>query len=223
MKKKYKNLFVILASFSYLCLLIISQTSLALVNTAVDDELARLMNNIHTMQASFEQSLINQHGSHIGTKTIGKMALERPGKFRWEITQPNNQLLIINKDKMFLYDPDLSQLTKRKVNINQPGNPAMLLSSCVKSLQQSFQILKLKKSGREVWFKLTPKKQKIQEDGYQWIKIGFVDGKLSTMYIFDNLEQTSFISFSRIILNAKIPVEKFRFIPPPNTEVFNAE
>src|SRR5208337_1116506 len=80
------------------------------------DELAQLLNNIHTMQATFEQSLINQRGARIGTKTTGKMMLERPGKFRWAITEPNNQLIIINNDKMLSYDPDLEQLTKRKVD-----------------------------------------------------------------------------------------------------------
>ena len=192
-------------------------------DTTAACELAQLMSNIHTMEAFFEQSLVNQHGSRIGTKTTGKMTLERPGKFRWEITQPNSQLIIINKDKMLSYDPDLSQLTKRKVNINQPGNPAMLLSSPVEILKQSFQIVKLKKSNQELWFKLTPKSQKGQGNGYQWLKIGFVQEKLSSMYIFDNLEQTSLISFSNTTFNAEIPDKKFAFTPPPNTEIFNAE
>jgi outer membrane lipoprotein carrier protein len=216
MQKKYQTLL----NLVFFASLLITSTGSFAANTATD-ELAALMNNIHTMQATFEQSLVNQDNSRIGTKTTGKITLERPGKFRWEIMQPNNQLIIINSNKMILYDPDLSQLTKRKVNLNQPGNPAILLSSPVESLKQSFQITKLTQPKQGLWFKLIPKKQKNREKTYQWIKIGFIDGKLSTMYIFDNLEQTSVISFGNTAFNAEIPAGKFTFTPPPNTEVFN--
>ncbi len=202
-------------------LLIIFQTVFA--DTTATDELAVLMDNIRTMQATFIQSLVNQSGARIGTKTTGKMAVARPGKFRWEITKPHDQLIIINNNKMISYDPDLSQITNRKVNVNQPGNPAMLLSSPVESLKQSFQIIKLKKSDEKLWFKLTPKKTKGQASGYQWIKIGFIDNKLNAMYIFDNLDQTSLISFSNIEQNAEISPKNFTFTPPPNSEVFDAQ
>jgi outer membrane lipoprotein carrier protein len=217
--KQYKNLFGVLVFFA--SFLIIWHSSLATTPTAAD-ELAQLLNNIHTMQATFTQSLINERGTRIGTKTIGKLLLERPGKFRWEITEPNNQLIIINNDKMLSYDPDLSQLTKRKVDYRRPGSPALLLSSAVESLQQLLQIVKLEKQGKEIWFKLTPKAQKNQEIDYQWIKIGFINGKLAAMYIFDNLDQISLISFANIVINTTISSKKFTFIPPPNTEIFNS-
>ena len=205
----------------FICLFITTQTIFAIPTAA--DELAQLLNNIHVMQASFEQSLVNQHGKRIGTKTLGRMVCERPGKFRWETLQPNNQLIIINKDKMFLYDPDLAQLMKRKVDYSKPGNPAILLSSPVESLKQGFQIAKLKKHGQGLWFKLIPRTQKNQESGYQWIKIHFIGGRLDTMYIFDNLEQTALINFYNIVLNTEIPLKTFTFNPPPNTEIFNSE
>jgi outer membrane lipoprotein carrier protein len=204
----------------FACLLTILQNSFAASIAA--DELAQFFTNMHTMQATFTQSLLNQQNSAIGTKTIGNMIIERPGKFRWEMTQPHQQLIIINKDKMLLYDPDLAQLTKRQVDYRRPGNPAMLLSSSVDSLKQSFQIVKLPKQGPGLWFKLTPKTQKNQESGYQWIKIHFVNAQLKAMYIHDNLEQTSLISFTNILLNLEIAPKKFTFTPPPNTDILNS-
>lgn len=216
MQKQHKNL--ISTAIFFISLLLMSLTSFA--NTAAD-ELAQLLSNFHTMQAAFEQSFVNQHGKSIGTKTTGKMILARPGKFRWETMQPNKQLIIINKEMMFLYDPDLAQLIKRKITHYQPGNPALFLSNPLDSLKQSFQIVKLKKQDRNLRFKLTPKMQKHQENGYQWLEICFVDNKLSAMYIFDNLEQTTLIRFANAVFNADIPSTRFTFNPPPHTEIFN--
>ena len=159
----------------------------------------------------------------MGQKTTGTMMLERPGKFRWEITQPNKQLIIVNKNKTFLYDADLEQVVKRKVDYNNPSNPAMLLSSPVQSITLSFEISKLKKSGQDLWFELKPKTRKNQEAGYQWIKIQFINGRLNAMIIADNLDQKSQINFNNIVINIQISPKKFVFTPPPNTDVFDAD
>jgi outer membrane lipoprotein-sorting protein len=48
--------------------LIFVATEIFAANTApnASDELAQLLNNIHTMQATFEQSLVNNDGGQIG-------------------------------------------------------------------------------------------------------------------------------------------------------------
>ncbi|HBY55890.1 MAG TPA: outer membrane lipoprotein carrier protein LolA [Coxiellaceae bacterium] len=216
----YKNLITKIV-FSA-CFFITAHQVIAATTTAAD-ELAQLLNNTRTMQAKFEQFSINSRGVRVGQKTTGTMMLERPGKFRWEITQPNKQLIIVNKNKTFLYDADLEQVVKRKVDYNNPSNPAMLLSSPVESMTLSFEISKLKKSGQDLWFELKPKTRKNQEAGYQWIKIQFINGRLNAMIIADNLDQKSQINFNNIIINLQISPKKFVFTPPPNTDVFDAD
>ena len=190
---------------------------------SADNELTQLLDNIHTMQATFEQSLTSEHGTQIGNKVTGKVAIERPGKFRWEIIKPDEQLIIVNNNRMLIYDASLAQLTKRSIDINRSNNPAMLLSSSVTSLKQHFQTVKLKANGSNLWFKLIPKTLKNEEVSYNWLKIHFLDGQLKTMYIFDNMGQTSVIKFNNQIINTKISSQKFTFTPPSNTDVFDAK
>lgn len=173
-----------------------------------NNELIQLLNNIHTMQADFSQFTGDQ-------KTSGSMALERPGKFRWEVSYPNKQLIIINKNKILLYDIDLEQIIKRKIDYKKPGNPVALLSDSTQTLEQNFTITKLKKSGE---FELKPKKK---NSDYKWIKMYFVSGQLKSMYIFDNLDQKSEIHFSNIVFNSKIPDSKFIFVVPKNVDVLD--
>ncbi len=206
--------------FIFFCTSAISMA--ASIQTA-DDELAQLLNNIHTMQATFKQLIVNDKGARIGQETTGYMALERPGKFRWEALQPNKQLIIINANKLVFYDVDLEQVTKRKMNYKKPGNPATLLSSNTKTLKQMFKIIKLEKSGDDIWFELKPEKKNnsAQTSDYQWIKMHFIAGKLADMYVFDNLGQQSKVHFSNVVLNSTISQNKFVFIAPPNVDVLD--
>lgn len=201
-----------------ICLFGASQVAAAITDA---DELAQLLNNFQTMRANFEQSLVNNKGTRIGQKTTGLMMLERPGKFRWEIKQPNKMLIILNKNRSILYDADLAQVVKRKMGYQNPGNPAMLLSSSTEALVKSFKIVKLKTPGKGTWFELTPKTSHNQENGYQWIKINFINKQLNAMSISDNLGQRTVINFSNVVFNLKIQPKMFLFTPPPNVEVFN--
>ena len=182
------------------------------------DELMQLLNNLKTMQANFEQTSINSKGKSTGEKIIGSMSLERPGKFRWATIEPNKQLIIVNKDQSLLYDADLEQVIKRKMDYKKPGNPAMLLSSPTTTLKASFKIIKLKEPKSKKLFQLYPKNN---ENGYKWIKICFVKGVLQNIQIADNLEQINTINFINIVINQPISQKLFVFVPPKNTEIFD--
>lgn len=206
--------------FSLSLFILIASNSVFATDT---DELKTLLNNIQTMQATFEQSSINSKGSKIGEKTVGSMALKRPGKFRWDTTKTNKQLLIISENRSLLYDADLEQVIKRKMDSRNPGNPATLLSSNTDSLAQSFKIAKLQKPDVGTWFRLTPKTKNNRETGYQWIKIHFINGQLNAMQIENNLGQKTVVTFSNIVFNAPLPTKTFILAPPPNTEMFEAD
>lgn len=203
----------------FIFLYIIAQPLIA--NDSAD--LIKLLNQIHTMQASFEQSLLNQRGLNIGEKTTGEIIIERPGKFRWETRSPSYQLIIINQNRSLLYDAELSQLVRRNIDPQNPSNPAMLLSSSPIALTNSFRIIKLKNHGSSLWFELKPKTRSDQESEYQWIKMQFINKQLKSMVIANSLEQKTMITFSRMRLNSKISPKMFRFTPRRNTETLNVE
>ena len=181
------------------------------------DELVQLLNNIHTMQANFEQFVANNKDA----ATKGSMALERPGKFRWEILNPNKQLIVINGKNLWVYDIDLAQVTKRKVNYKNPGNPAMLLSGSTKALKEIFKITKLKKPTEGVVFELRPKKEDTTGSNYKWIRICFVVRGLKSMRILDNFDQQTEIQFSNVVFNSKISQDKFKFVVPKKVDVLD--
>ena len=198
----------------FICLLL----SLNVMAKDAADDLIQLLQKATTMQADFSQFAVNKEGKEVGKHTVGKMALERPGKFYWKTDYPSAQIIIANHDVIWLYDVDLAQATKSKIDYKQAGNPAMLLSGTDESLKQSFNVVKIDMPGVGVWFALRPK---MQNNFYKIIRLHFVDDQLVAMYIINNLGQNSEVQFENIILNQKFFAKLFEFSPPKGVDVIN--
>ena len=180
------------------------------------DRLAEMLSNVNSMQADFEQNIITKSGQATNEPTIGKMSLLRPGKFRWETTSPMKQLIIADGKYVWVYDADLEQVTKNKIDYHQPGNPAMLLSGSVIALQKTFTVNVILDETDSSWFQLNPKSK---NNMYQWIKLHFTNGKITEMFMADNLGQQSEIQFKNIKMNQTLSNSLFTFKPPKNVDV----
>lgn len=184
-------------------------------NAQATSQLTTILDKTHAMQADFEQFATSKSKKQ-HEQSHGQMALSRPGKFRWETKAPSQQLIIANDNLVWMYDKDLEQVTKNKVDYKQPGNPAMLLSGTSDTLKNTFNVTKLNMPGVGVWFELQPKSS---NNLYQWIKLHFVDDKLIAMYMADNLGQKSEFQFQNIQINPNLDDSLFKFTPPKGVDI----
>lgn len=178
------------------------------------DQLTSLLGSFTTYQASFKQWTVNdQH--QVQSQSSGTFAIERPNKFRWQTAAPNNELIIANGDKLWHYDASLMQATEQTL---QPGtqtqNPAMLLSSKVHDLANTFAISAVTLQNQQ-WFKLLPKKT----TSYQAIYLHFLHHQLTKIIVVNNLGERSLFQFSNIKLNQTLPSSEFTFKPPRGVDV----
>ncbi len=189
-------------------------------NSYADDatqQLTQLLDRIQTMQANFTETVLNKHGQAISEST-GKMALERPGKFRWDVKQPNAQLIVTNGKKLWIYDRDLEQVSIRSLE-KEPGEaPALLLSRSDTSLINKFHI-KISQDGQGMqWFTLVPKDS---SDMFTSIKLGFLKQHLQQMQLNDHLGNKTNIAFSNITTDVNLSANTFSFTPPRNVDVLD--
>jgi outer membrane lipoprotein carrier protein len=178
-------------------------------------ELIELLSSFNSLQANFVQSVVNDK-SRISQQLNGQVSLQRPNLFRWEIKQPNRQLIIADGANIWVYDADLQQATKQKIDYRQSNNPAVLLSGSLKDLPENFIVTKLSKSDIGKWFELKPKTSNTM---FQKIQLQFRNGKLSTMYITDNLGQLTKLVFTNVRINLKLKPILFKFNPSPNIDI----
>ena len=101
-------------------------TSIAFASTA--DDLVNKIKNIQSMSANFTQKLIDgQNDSNANSK--GTMSLKKPQFFKWVTKSPNNQEIVSNGKKLWIYDGDLEQLIIKPVSDNISQFPYLILLS----------------------------------------------------------------------------------------------
>ena len=169
---------------------------------------------ITTFSASFEQVLLDPDGEVL-ERTSGTLEISRPGKFRWSYVEPYEQWLIADGLNIWSYDLDLAQVTVKPQAEALANTPALLLGGADDALAQ----FDYKGSYRETvttWVRLVPKNT---ESGFMRVELGFIDGALTRMVFFDNLEQTTLVEFGDLVINAPLDAGRFDFVVPDEVDV----
>jgi outer membrane lipoprotein carrier protein len=194
--------------------LIISFIAINAYAQSATDKLMVLLQNLHTMQANFSQTISDDHGN-VMQKSDGSMALQRPGLFRWDTTQPNQQLIIADGSNIWVYDKDLQQITKQLQNTSSNA-PGLLLSASVDELAKRYLTRELTSNNNFSSFELIP----TQRDLFRSVVLTFSpDGQLQQMLMRDNLGQTTQINFSHVNINTSLSAGLFHFRAPAGVDV----
>lgn len=181
-------------------------------------DLSALLNNMKSMKADFTQTIYDNRGVAIQT-SYGKMALQRPGRFRWQVTKPIPQLIIASNDKLWIYDPDLEQVTVRSLKQGAGETPALFLSHENTVVENDFNV-KLEKEDAAGWrwYKLIPKKP---DNMFESIQMGFKQNQIEEMKLADNLGHTTRIQYQKIQSNTALAPSLFEFHAPANVDVID--
>ncbi len=199
-----------------LCLALLV-TPLAQANSL--DRLRTFLEGTKTLRADFTQTVMAKNGRKPQFSS-GAMAVARPHKFRWQIEKPYPQLIVGDGEKVWLYDPELKQVTIKKQGAALSGSPAALLAGeGLAALEKHFSLRDAgEKDGLE-WLEATPK---TTDSGFERVRIGFTAnaaGELRAMELVDSFGQTTSLIFSRFERNPALSASTFRFTPPAGADV----
>lgn len=166
------------------------------------------------MKAQFKQTVLDRQGRKVQEVT-GQMQLLRPGKFRWDYRKPYVQLIVGDGSKVWLYDPDLNQVTVRNMDSVLGASPATLLAGNL-DVEKLFDLEDAGGQHGLEWVQATPKDS---ESGFDHVLLGFKGDQLAEMELHDNFGQTTVIEFSKLERNPKFADKAFRFVPPQGSDV----
>lgn len=185
----------------------------------VKDEFSKLLNAVHSMQADFVQTVYDNRGVVV-QRASGKMQLQRPGKFRWQIVKPIPQLIIASDHRLWIYDQDLEQVTIRSIKEAAGEAPALLLSHVDTKIEENFKIESMKtRDTAEHWFLLIPKSN---DSMFASVRMGFsTQGQIREMQLKDHLGHTTRIQFNNAKINISLAASHFTFKPPANVDVID--
>ena len=183
-------------------------------DAAAVQRLTQLLDQAQTLTARFSQLTLDGSGTQL-QETAGELALKRPGLFRWHTDEPMEQLLVSNGEKVWLYDPDLEQVTIQALDQRLTHTPALLLSGDVSQIQDNFDIT-FKEGGNVVDFILKPKSKDTLFDS---LLLSFRAGVLNDMQLIDSIGQRTNILFLAVKMNQPVDDAQFTFEVPESADV----
>ncbi|MHB1949275.1 MAG: outer membrane lipoprotein chaperone LolA [Gammaproteobacteria bacterium] len=182
------------------------------------DTLTGFLQNMRSMRADFTQTILDNKG-HALQKSSGQMLLQRPNQFRWDVKSPIRQLIVTNGKRLWIYDPDLEQVTIRGLAKAAGETPAMLLNDPNLSLGKEFDVKAITVDSSALqWFMLTPKDKSTVISALQ---LGFANQIIQEMQLSDHLGHTTKITFNHVKLNVPLASNLFNFTSPAHVDVID--
>ena len=175
---------------------------------------ARFRRQVNGATGSFSQYTVNAQGRTQPAQT-GTFSFQRPGKFKWAVQKPYEQLVISDGAKVYQYDPDLLQVTERKVDAAIGTSPAAILFGSG-SLEQSFEVSALPSKDGLDWLRAKPRNA---DAGFSRVDIGLKDNLPARVELLDSFGQTTRVDLSGITPNPSIGAKEFQFTAPKGVDV----
>ncbi len=148
-------------------------------------------------------------------KASGTFAFQRPGKFRWVYDKPHTQVLVGDGSKLWIHDPDLNQVTVKRIDQAISSTPAALLAG-KDDITALFTLRDAGAADGLNWVEATPK---AQDTGFERVRLGLTGRTLAAMELYDQLGGRTMLRFVELKPNAAVSADTFKFTPPKGADV----
>ena len=177
-------------------------------------KLQSYLSELQSLEAGFEQQLLDARGQRL-QQTEGEMRLLKPGRFHWETRNPFPEVLISDGQTLWLYDPDLEQVTIQPLDQRMASTPALILSGEATDLAQDFEISYQKDDRTEV-FTLMP----LGGDSlFEELQLYFQQGRITAIRLEDSLGQQTRVDLINPRYNQPLDPDGFEFVIPDDVDV----
>ena len=169
---------------------------------------------LHTVSARFEQTVTGASGSRSET-SAGDLALKAPRQFRWHTRTPYEQLIVADGHRVWIYDPDLEQVSVRSQGAEEAHSPLTVLTD-LSRLDAEFSVSEAGARDELQWLRLV---SNAEEPEFAFAELGFDEVGLARMRFEDALGNTTEIHFEDWQRDPSLAADAFSFVPPDGVDV----
>lgn len=179
------------------------------------DSLDDFTHGLKGLQGRFTQQVYDANG-RLKESSSGRVALSAPRLFRWEYVKPYEQLIVADGEKVWVYDPDLSQVTVRPQGAQEQESPLAALIDPAR-LDRDYVVAETGSRDGLQWLQLTPKQA--GDASFQRARLGFDAGGLVKMQVVDALGQRTELVFGEWSRNPEFEKGTFSYVPAAGVDV----
>jgi len=178
------------------------------------EKLHAFIEQTRSAKANFTQEVIDSNGA-VQQQASGTVQFQRPGKFRWTYDKPYEQVIVGDGEKLWIYDKDLNQVTKRNLDKALGSSPAALLAGA-DDVDKYFSLNAVGVKKKLDWLEVKPYDE---ESLFEKVRMGFRGNALEVMELHDHFGQKTTITFSNLQRNPRTSPDLYTFTVPKGADV----
>jgi len=177
------------------------------------ESLRAFVRDVKSGKSTFTQTVTSPDGAKQKVSS-GNFSFARPNRFRFDYAKPYAQTIVSDGIKVWFHDPDLNQVTVRKMGDALGSTPVALLTGS--SIEKNFELKNQPDKDGLEWVQATPR-----ETGgtIQWLKAGFKGKALMAVEIADSFGQRSLLKLNDLATEVALPATTFSFNIPAGADV----
>ena len=185
--------------------------------SAIKQTLMTKVANLAAFSADFTQKVVDADGNPL-QENSGNLAVDKPNLLHWQVTQPNESLIVSDGKALWLYDPFIEQASVYATNGAISNTPILLLANPDKSIWQNYNVKLLNKNH----YLITTKDENSQVKS---LELHFNDNHNKTLetlnefVILDATGQLSRVQLTNVKPLAANHKTLFTFTPPEGVEI----
>ncbi len=195
-------------------LLVLLFFSLPVFGSDAIQRLDKFFAEVNSFKGQFSQVVYDENGE-VMQESKGDVALHKPGRFRWQYTQPYPQLILADGEYLWIYDEELLQASAKPIDSALGNAPIMLLTD-IRPLAEDFEIVEGGNRENLDWVELTPL---VQDTEFHKIQIGLDNNGVKKMELHDHFSQKTVIEFLDLQTNISFSADQFKFVAAEGVDI----
>jgi len=188
----------------------------------VVDRLERTYAAAADLTARFRQTSTIMAAGQV-QQASGTLAVKRPGKMRWEYTDPEPRLFVTDGRTFWAYSPEDKQVLVQETKGALGATPLAFLMGAG-DLRKDFQVREVSHAaaaGNTALLDLRPGKS-TSTLARLLLEVDLATSLIVQATVFDPVGNTIVLVLSDQKLNVGLPDSRFTFVPPPGVQVITA-
>jgi outer membrane lipoprotein carrier protein len=171
-------------------------------------------NRVKTLEVSFVENYTGQGRSRKGE--TGRLYLKKPGRMRWDYTNPAGKMLLSDGKDMYFYAPSTNRVEKENMKQSEDMRAPLAFLLGKLDFSREFQGFQMKVDGDARILTAEPK-----SDRLPYRQVTFTVGpeaRIRRMLIIGQDESRLEFGFDQEVLNPKLDDKLFRFQMPAGAD-----
>lgn len=170
--------------------------------------------SLDTLAGDFSQVVTDPDG-RVVEEASGRVYLSLPDRFRWDYTDPYEQIIVADGERVWLYDVELEQVTVRDQRQAAKDSPMLVLADTA-LMDEFFNTEELGRRDGYQWLRLVPKDKESQ---FQSVDVAMGENGLRCMIFRDRFGQVTELTFENLERKVDLEPGSFEFTPPEGVDV----